>query len=279
MKSIAVLLTVYNRKRQTIICLDELFKQRLPDDCVLEVWLTDDGCTDGTKEEVSRMFPSVHIIHGDGSLFWNRGMWTAWNVSSKNKDYDYYLWLNDDTILFPNSLRKLLEEIEELENRAILVGVCTNNKQETTYGGYINRKRLDPNGNLCKVDYFNGNIVLVPRYVFKRLGNLDYYYRHSHGDTDYGRRASKIGICSYITKEYLGFCDRHENLNNWCDPSIPFKKRWNSLFKPTGYSPKEVFYYEKTHNGVCLAIFHQVTIYLRVLFPWLWIKANHHSKA
>ena len=36
------------------------------------------------------------------------------------------------------------------------------------------------------VDYFNGNIVLVPQFVFRQLGYLDDYFTHSKGDYDYG---------------------------------------------------------------------------------------------
>ena len=46
-------------------------------------------------EAVGKMFPQVHIIKGDGNLFWNRGMYMAWQAAIKEKDYDFYLWLND----------------------------------------------------------------------------------------------------------------------------------------------------------------------------------------
>ena len=39
---VAVLLTVYNRKKQTLRCLSDLYKQTLPDNTNFEVFLTDD---------------------------------------------------------------------------------------------------------------------------------------------------------------------------------------------------------------------------------------------
>lgn len=83
MKLIAVLLTVHNRKEKTLCCLQNLFKQKIPNGYQIEVYLTDDGCTDGTPEAVHEQFPAVHIIKGDGSLFWNRGMYTAWDTAGK----------------------------------------------------------------------------------------------------------------------------------------------------------------------------------------------------
>lgn len=62
MKSIAVLLTVFNRKEQTLQCLSNLFAQTIPNGYDLDVYLTNDGCTDGTPEAVSTQFPQIIII-------------------------------------------------------------------------------------------------------------------------------------------------------------------------------------------------------------------------
>ena len=78
MKSIAVLLTVFNRKDKTLQSLERLYKLLPLDDIQVDVYLTDDGCTDGTPEALTEYFPQVNIIHAKGHLFWNRGMWTAW---------------------------------------------------------------------------------------------------------------------------------------------------------------------------------------------------------
>lgn len=107
MQTIAVLLTVFNRKDKTLKCLQHLFNQLPIEGYSIDVYLTDDGCTDGTPEAVKEQYPQVNIIHGDGNLFWNRGMYTAWEKAAQ-KGYDFYLWLNDDTILLPNALSKLL---------------------------------------------------------------------------------------------------------------------------------------------------------------------------
>ena len=86
-----------------------------------------------------------------------------------------------------------------------------------------------PNGRLTEVTHFNGNIVLIPQYVYHILGNLDYYFTHSKGDFDYGLRAQKKGIKMFQVGEVLGECDLHETLDKWCNPDIPFKQRWKAL--------------------------------------------------
>ena len=279
MKRIAILLTVFNRKEITIKCLNNVYNQHLPYNVNISVFLTDDGSSDGTSETIKDLYPDITIIKGDGSLYWNRGMWTAWNEASKG-NYDAYLWLNNDTFLYSKAINKLLEISVLMNDESIVVGAIESTKMNntTTYGGYIKGKRIDPSGRPQKIDYFNGNVVLIPKYVFEVVGNLDYKYRHSFGDFDYGLRAKKNGISSFLSDCFVGNCDRHEKLNNWCNPEVSFKDRVRCLFLPTGYPPLEVFYYERKHNNMLKALFHQCTLWMRVLFPSLWVKMGHRAK-
>ena len=276
MKSIAVLLTVHNRKDKTLNCLKLLLEQQPIKDHHIEVYLTDDKCTDGTPEAVKEIFPNVNIVKGSGELFWNRGMHLAWQEAAK-KNYDFYLWLNDDTYLYNYALKSIIETSNRLGNESIIVGpTCATNRTDITYGGRIDGKKLiKPSGKPIKVITFNGNVVLVPRKVYYKLGNLDYKYRHSRGDTDYGYRATKAGIPIYQNGTYVGVCERHKDHAKWCNPKVPLKERWQTLFKPTGYNPYEQFYYERKHFGIIKASFHFILIFARCLFPKFWIKINH----
>lgn len=55
MKKIAILLTCHNRRRATIKSLSSLYNaiNLIPNDCV-DVYLVNDGSTDGTEEEIRR---------------------------------------------------------------------------------------------------------------------------------------------------------------------------------------------------------------------------------
>ena len=195
--SIAVLLTCHNRKDETHKCLSQLFENK-SSNFILKVYLVDDNSTDGTSEMIENNFPSVNVIKGTGDLFWNRGMHLAWETASI-KDYDSYLWLNDDTYLKNNALESIYYAHIEKPN-SILVGTLLNdsinNKSNNiSYGGRMLNNRDDiivPNNYFQRCDIFNGNCVLVPRFVFQKIGNLDYYFRHSYGDFEYGLRAKKI---------------------------------------------------------------------------------------
>lgn len=278
MRTIAVLLTVHNRKEKTLQCLCNLYRQEIPAGYGIDVYLTNDGCTDGTPEAVKEQFPQVHIVQGDGTLFWNRGMYTAWKEAAK-KDYDYYLWLNDDTFVYVKMLQVLIRLSETKNDRAIIIGPTMNAVHtRTTYGGRLRNGCIpEPQGEPIRVDTFNGNIVLVPRMVYQQLGNLDYYFTHSKGDFDYGLRATKLGIEIFQAGEYLGECDVHPTLDKWCNPDIPFIQRWKMLHRPNGMPPKETFHLEKRHYGIAMAAFHWVTIYVRCMFPVLWKNRRHQD--
>ncbi len=272
MKYVATLLTVHNRRAQTLSCLRSLLSQEISGEVQVDVFLVDDGCTDGTAAAVKELFPNVNIISGDGSLFWNRGMYLAWNVASGERDYDYYLWLNDDVKLLKLALRRLLAQSAIHDNNAIIVGATQNERRdELTYGGRIGWSIAPCNGIAHEVDQFNGNIVLVPRYVYEKLGNIDDYYRHSKGDIDYSIRARKAGVKIYQCGEVLGICEAHTMIDDWCNPAIPFSKRWRLMHMPNGMPPHEIFHLEKQENVIMAAI-HFCTVYLRCLFPQLWKK-------
>lgn len=269
---IAVLIACHNRRKKTIDCLRALHQTRLPEGYRLDIFLVDDGSTDGTSEAVKQEFPQVNIIQGDGNLFWNHGMRLAWETAAKTKDYDFYLWLNDDTLLFENALVIMLEQSQILDNKQILVGsACSSINRIVTYSGFkLPNIKLEPNATWQACDYFNGNIVLVPSHVYHQVGLLDNRFHHTIGDFDYGMRASKLGFKHLISPLCLGYCEDHQNDPVWRNKSIPFHKRLMHLYTPLGNNPIEFFIFDRRHNGLYIAIVHFLSIHLRSILPVLW---------
>ena len=269
--NVAVLLTVHNRREKTLACLEKIYKQQLPACVSVDTYLTDDGCTDGTREAVRMQFPQVHIIDGDGSLFWNRGMIAAWNAAAES-DYDFYLWLNDDTFIYNDVLKRLLECSERHNDCAIVVGTtCALNDVDTiTYGGVRNGKLVTDISKEQKCTTFNGNIVLVPKNVYKLLGTNDHYYRHSLGDYDYGLTATECDIDIWIAQGIMGECSRHERPTVWMDSSQSFSMRWKNFFSPVGNNPFEFFHFRKKHFGKVDACKTFVSNFAHFLFPRFW---------
>lgn len=276
MKTIAILLTVFNRKDKTLKCLNELYLQEgLNKDYSITIYVTNDGCTDGTPEEIRKRYPDVHIIAGDGSLFWNRGMYTAWVEAAKN-DYDFYLWLNDDTFLYSNCIARLLVQSSSIQDKGIIVGstCASNDNSKITYGGFDENGLITNLSEPHQTKAINGNIVLISKNAFKKLGTNDPYFRHSLGDTDYGLRARKSGIMCMTGVGIFGECDLHDKPTIWMDPSQPFMKRWKNFLSPTGNNPFEFFYFKRKHFGLFSASMTFISNWLHFLLPWIWYKSS-----
>lgn len=263
MRSIAVLITCFNRKNDTLKCLERLHEI----ESSVHTYLVDDASSDGTAESVSKLFPDVNLIDGSGDLFWNRGMHLAWQEASKN-DYDYYLWLNDDIILYDNFLAELLECSDIQKGISVISGIIeSEDRLEILYGGSdSNKKLLEPTGYMQEITYLNGNVVLVPKAVYDILGNLDPTYHHDMGDVDYGFRALEHNIPVYSTRCPIGSGKKNficrERKNN-----TTLIKRFRNLYSPLGSSPKLNFYFRIKYKSVFNAIIYFVFQHFLNIIP------------
>jgi GT2 family glycosyltransferase len=142
---VAALLTVHDRKEKTLSSLKRFYEQEdLPKNFETCVVVVDDHSTDGTSEAIRNTFPQVRIIQGSGSLYWNGGMHLAFCEAYK-EDFDFYLWLNDDTELFSHALSQLLKTYNNLGEMAIVVGSTQDpNSKKLTYGGIRRLSRRKP---------------------------------------------------------------------------------------------------------------------------------------
>jgi len=243
---IAALLTCHNRRDKTTACLESLRDQAgLAELGVsLHVFMVDDGCTDGTAEAALEIWPEVKIISGDGNLYWCGGMRIAW-ASAATTNPDYYLLVNDDTILFPQAVHELLAICPTPETTAIAVGaICDPHSGDWTYGGLQSDKPFIKNADsprLCRT--MNANCAMVPRVVFRKIGMLFHAYQHAMGDMDYGLLASKSGVKVFETPAFVGACKRNDTCGTWRDNKLPRIARWQKLFSVKGLPPKDWLYY------------------------------------
>lgn len=253
---IAVLMTCHNRCAKTIDCLKHLYKCVKPDNLVFEVFLVDDGCTDNTPVEVKFKFPDVHIIQGNGNLFWNRGMCLAWENAVEQGGFDGYLWLNDDTLINDDALQKILTLSLDNPNSNIVGTICSTDKTRITYGGFVKGKIISPNGSLQYCDKFNGNFVYIPSSVTEIVGYMDPFYRHSKGDSDYAIRTNLAGLKN-IVGPIVGTCDRNPIGAIWNKGNIV--ERYKKLYSPLGNNPFEMYH-------IC-----RLTSYPRALWGFVYL--------
>jgi GT2 family glycosyltransferase len=257
---IAVLITSFNRRETTLCCLAALHAQRALDNPHIETFLVDDRCNDGTGEAVREKFPGVHVLKSTGNLFWNGGMRMAFAVAMQG-DFDAYLFLNDDTILEPDALERLIASTRACfaSTPAIMVGSARSPaSRKLSYGGYKVRKSgLSLRFDLVKphpqkvipCDTMNGNLVLIPAEVAKRIGNLEERFRHQFGDLDYGLRAKQAGFPILVAPGFLGHCAENSPAGTWKDQRTTFMRRWSNLLSPKGVPFREWILFTQRHYG------------------------------
>ena len=177
---IAVLMTCYNRVDTTMECLRCLFKQSVPDGHSLDVWLVDDGSPDGTGDKVKTGYPQVHVIKGRGDLYWCKGMHLAWVSAAEACDYDGYLWLNDDVMLFDGVIEMMVKDAESVADESILIGATVDDGGHVVYGMSGESGKIVPKGYPYQGrGEMSGNFVYVSRSVFQRIGMIYGGYSHS----------------------------------------------------------------------------------------------------
>ena len=283
--TIAVLLTTFNRKQKTLACLQSLYQQQLPEDVHLKVFLTDDNSADGTSDAVKTHFPEVQVFNGSGSLFWAGGMRNTWQKALA-ATADYYLLLNDDTLLTQTAVAALLKCSGYAKSKGNKPAVCVGSTADDETGkiSYGGRKLADKNSwgegflvysetEFLNCDVANANILLVPAEVVKEIGILSTTFTHGLADYDYTLKAKKAGFGLLVAPGFLGTCiDDHGN--NWKSANTTLKERLAYLKSPKGLAYHEFLGFIKEHFPKSYpAVF--VKLWLKTLFPVIWDKFKH----
>lgn len=255
--TIGVLVASHNRCEATVRSLETLAAQQLRLPGQLAIMLVDDASTDGTSAVVRRLFPYVNLIEGTGQLYWGGGMRLAQSVLTSRMRPDYLLWLNDDVVLFTDALQRLLDTAARRPSALIVGALVDPTTRRTSYSGLRRAGRsplrlsLVPSSETPEeVDTFNGNVVLVPKIAYERIGQIDASFPHMYGDLDYGYRAGQLGLICVVAPGHVGLCDRNDNRSEWRDPSLPRVARLRRLHSVKVMPLKPRLEFLRRHGGI-----------------------------
>ena len=224
--TVHVVMAVHNRRPTTLACLSQLAGQSYQP---IKIVVVDDGSTDGTAAAISKEFPSVTALKGDGDLWWTGAM--AKGVDHVLADCgsdDLVLSLNDD-VTFGEDYVAVLVDACRSNGRAVTGSFCSVHGDPTSVinqGVRVDWRRsrltpapgllaealreagrdpdawtaedLDAIGVLEGFDYLFGRGTLIPVEVFKSVGNFDAEaFPHYYGDSELTYRAGRAG-CELI---------------------------------------------------------------------------------
>lgn len=261
MKRIAILITCHNRKIKTVSCIEHVqySAKEAKTEITYKIFLTDDGCTDGTVNEILSLKGciDIQIIKGDGNLYWNGGMIKAWETAIAEGNFDGYLWLNDDTRMLPAFWTDLAlaDEVSEKTygKRGIYVGSTYDESSKSfTYGGfnYLNKWTLKdqfilPNGkDFLPCECAHGNITYISKNVVDKMGILYKGYIHGAGDHDYTHRAHKAGLPVLVMPNYSGICNNDHHKEKQL-AEMSFKERYRFMKSPLGFNLHNTLLFQK----------------------------------
>lgn len=245
MTKIAVVLAVHNRKSLTDRFLETITKQSFDD---YKVIIVDDGSTDGTSKMISEKYPQVHLIEGNGSLWWSASTNMAIEYAMRSFKPEYICTMNDDT----EADFHLLEELYTTasSNNKSIVGCFSydiKDKKKLLYDGscinWITGRIREINSTAIKnseedvisVTYYVGRGVLIPSEVFVQCGMYDAErFPQSWADNDLIFRAKRKGYKILSAKRAVQYIYAEESKHLQLKKEVGLSNYVNYLFVNKG---------------------------------------------
>jgi N-acetylglucosaminyl-diphospho-decaprenol L-rhamnosyltransferase len=221
---IYVVVPVHNRRALIERFLNCMRRQTFRNFTIIVV---DDGSTDGTSALIQETFSEVHLLGGDGNLWWtgatNLGVRHALTQAQEN---DAILIINDDIEVDSNYLESLFRASQATPKALVgSVVVDLKNPKVIYDGGRIvnwwtaKMRTLNVNKRLSEFDkdhcvdvsYLTGSGTLIPARVFRDVGLYDGTHFQQMGDPELPVRAKNRGyrlIVSYaaVVKLHVDQC-------------------------------------------------------------------------
>ena len=199
---ISIIIPTYNRKNDLMQCLASV-KNLLYYE--LEIVVVDNASTDGTYENVKKVFPQVKIIRNNKNLGVSGGRNTG--LKYINKNTKFILFLDHDIIVekdLVNELLKVMNKDEKMgiatpkiyyyEDKSVIWAVGTSINLITgkiTMNG--ENQRDEGQFNQIRDVQVAPAVIMVKREVIQKIGGFDEDYFATYEDTDFCFRAKKVG--------------------------------------------------------------------------------------
>jgi GT2 family glycosyltransferase len=237
-KKTSIVLLNYNSYEDTFACIASLENMNYEN---YEIIVVDNASTDGSFEKLRKEFGNKHTLLASKR---NGGFAYGNNIGIKhglNNGANYILLLNNDTLVDPDFLLKLIETAESNETAGIITGKILYESQRDKIwygGGEINWKRFhgvhyvnDPRHNCSSQDlkttitFATGCLMLIKREVFEKLGLLPEEYFMYYEDVDFCAKAYNNGYSIMYDPQCIIF---HKVGASTGEEESAFSVEWNT---------------------------------------------------
>ena len=287
MQKYSIVFPIFNGLEFTQKCLKSLFKDidLGIQDIKFSVVVVDDGSTDNSSAWIKINFPQVHLLKGDGNLWWSGGINMGIKYAIEELNSDYIIWWNNDIIsdkMYFHNLIRILED--NSSNKIIGSKIYLINQKNIIWsmGGMFDpktgRKSVVgcemPDGddfqNEIEVDWLPGMGTVTHQSVYKKIGMLDdKNFPQYHGDSDFTFRAKQNGYKIVVNPELKIYND---NSHSGVVHQESFKGLVNSLFSTqSNYNLTKDFKFYNRYASSFKAYFFLFNRYLRYIggfFKW-----------
>lgn len=237
----SIIIPIFNQKKYTQKCLESIFL--VGSKYNFEIIVVDNASTDDTGEYLKSLGNKVVVIHNDKNL----GFAKACNQGAKMARGEYLLFLNNDTVVTPNWLNILIDELDSREDIAIVGPKLLYPNDTIQQAGVVFKKNKQPyhiyNGEKKDKPYANKKrkfqcltaaCFLIRSDVFKAANGFDEVYLNGYEDVDFCLRVGELGFgilyCPESVVYHYGGASfgRHA-----CDKNNKelFLKRWGQKIK------------------------------------------------
>ena len=254
LSSVYVIVPVYNRIVTTLRCLARLTTQ--DNSNTYHIIVIDDGSTDGTAKEVSRHYPAVSLLKGDGNLWWTGAIRLGMEYAM-SKGASYCVWLNDDTLPEAGAVQALVDYCNRHPKTIAAANTLDPHTHEPSYGGVIRQKLkivhvFSKAQQPVSCEGLSGNLTCLPTGLIETIGYPDdTLYPHYYGDVIYTHRAKQAGYQLVLLHDAVAYCENDHAPIEWfrSNQSLIDIIRDRQSIKSPHYWKAHLAYY-KTFLGV-----------------------------
>ncbi len=270
MPKVFIIILNWNGCADTIECLESLKKIDYPD---YKIVVVDNASSDDSIDIIPRKYTEVSFIAVKKNLGFAGGNNVGIKYALENQA-DYILLLNNDTIVKPDFLTKLVE-IAESDKKIGIAGpkILFYDKRDTIWfgGGKVNwsrtrgthiayslqltdyRQSSDSQQSAVsgqQTDYITGCCLLIKREVIEKIGLMREDYFLYYEDVDWCLCAEKAGFKSVF---------------------VPSAKIYHKQSRSAGETSFPYIYYH-SRNGLMLSSRYGFKIFTYLISGWIFLK-------
>ncbi|MBI65539.1 MAG: hypothetical protein CMG64_04545 [Candidatus Marinimicrobia bacterium] len=191
------------------------------------ITVIDNGSVDESINYIKQNFENITIFENNFNYGFSKG-YNNYFKHNEDNDTDYYLILNNDTVVDNNLLTQLVNASNYYGHNNIYSPIIKNKDQTIWYSGgklikslgftwHIGSGSIENHGLIKtkKTQYVSGCCMFIKRKIMTDLGGFNNLFNMYYEDVDFCLRAKKINSDCYVVENtYINHVVSYSSVNN-----------------------------------------------------------------